>query len=392
MVVYPPYRCETAVLFAVNDSVPCRGIAIRSESVIDFNTAGTLNFRVNDGDKVATDSIVADVFLSKTVARDVKLRTVLMNEYYAFSNAAKASHYVVPNLDLMSDQIHRLMINLSQSIDEDSFSSFAENRLASLEALSIFASATGTDLMLDSNISHLLEEIEAIDTKMLTKSGVIRASEGGYFASFTDGLEDIYCNDNNVYMRHDDADDLLTRTPLGLADIEKLITSGVNNPNNNSCKVILDYTWHFAALVDSKFAQRFFVSQALSLDLNYALVKGLPVTIEAVAGAEDSEYAMILFSCEYLNSDLTGLRIEEGEISFRNYRGIRIPRSAIRVIDGKVGVFTKYDSKVMFKKIDYIYETDEYILAVPSEKGDELKLYDEIILEGKDLYDGKSLA
>ena len=390
-VVYPAYRSETAVLFTVTDSVPFTGLAVRNEAVIDFNAVGTLNFRVNDGDKVAVGSVVADLYSSKSIARDVKIRSMLQSEINALRRAADAGQNTVSNLDSLSEQIHRAMIALSQSIESGSPESIETDRIASLELLSVFASATGTNIDYESAIARIAAEVEAIDRAMLSTSGEIRTDEGGYFASFTDGFEHLFYDGNMIYKNRADFD-IEQSEPLGPADIEYLINSDIYRPNSNSCKVILDYTWFFAALVDLKYEPRFFEGQVLNLDLNYALLRGLPVKIESIVHDEQSDKLMIVLSCEYLNSDMTGLRIEEGEISFKNYKGIRIPRSAIRVVDGAVGVFTKYDNKVLFKKIRYAFETDEYVLATPSELSGELKLYDEILLEGKELYDGKSLG
>lgn len=390
-ILNPSYRSETAVLYTVTDSVPCRGIAVRNETIINYNTAGTLNFRVSDGDKIATNSVVADVYSSKTIARDVKVRAILQDERSVLRTASESKQNANINLDSVSNQIYRIMTNLSGSIESNTFAKFEEYRLSAVEQISIFTSATGTELNYETAVDLLDDEIERINTSLSEIGSEIRAIEGGYFVSFTDGFETLCCKDGNIYksMVYAQTEGAV---PYGPEDIEILLTSSAYRPNNNSCKVIADYTWYFAAIIDSSYLQRFYIGQSLILDIDNAMVKELPVIVISIVEDEENGKTMLLFSCEYLNSDMTGLRIEQGEISFRDYKGIRVPRSAIRVINGEIGVYVRYDNRVTFKKIDYIYETSDYVLAIPSEVTGELKLYDEIILEGKDLYDGKPLG
>ncbi len=374
----PSYQYETANMYTMADSVPCTGIAVRNETIIDFDAVGTLNFRVSDGDKVAKDSVVADVYSSKSIARDVMVRNLLSSKLVALQRATDSQKFASTNLDTVSNQIYHTMVDLSRSIDSGSFDEFDKSSLKALEQLSVFSLATKADLNYDSAISSLTSQLDVVNQDMLVSSSEITTGVGGYFVSYTDGFETLI-----------NMDMIQTATP---EELKTLLETNDRAIETNSCKVVSNYTWYFAALIDSKYESRFKKGQKLELDLNYALVKKLPVKVAQVTTDIENQLSMILFSCESLNSDITSLRIESGEISFRTYKGIRIPRSAIRVIDDNVGVYTRYDNKVLFKKITYDFENDDFVLANPSRKSDELNLYDEIILEGKDLYDGKTLG
>ena len=65
-------------------------------------------------------------------------------------------------------------------------------------------------------------------------------------------------------------------------------------------------------------------------------------------------------------------------------------RSAIRYNnDGERGVFVVQSGKLVFRKIDVEYWGDDYIICQSSADDGYLKLYDKIVTEGKDLYEGK---
>ena len=68
----------------------------------------------------------------------------------------------------------------------------------------------------------------------------------------------------------------------------------------------------------------------------------------------------------------------------------------MRVVDGVQGVYVLTGNIVTFKRLDVIYTGDDYVISkkiYDTVKDDNnipyVKLYDEVIVEGKDLSDGK---
>ena len=80
------------------------------------------------------------------------------------------------------------------------------------------------------------------------------------------------------------------------------------------------------------------------------------------------------------------------KISFRNYKGLRISQKALRILDGEKGVYVKSGYSVKFKKVDILYTgLDYYLCQIQYGSSDQLSLFDEVIVEGTDLYDGKPI-
>ncbi|NMA06887.1 MAG: hypothetical protein GX928_04150 [Ruminococcaceae bacterium] len=376
--VNPSYSVETAVLFKDVDSVSCIGIAIRDEKVINNEVSGILKYRVTDGEKVAADSILADIYPNKTSARNAQSSEILKRKLNSFLLASGNMDSEVLSLNTTSNNIYRQAEVLSEILSMRNYSELETESLKLFEYLSVFIRGSSDSVDFGPKIWELEGKIESLESSEYEPSGVITAPGGGYFISHTDGFEGIF-NSESI----DEITDF---------DIEKILKINAPAIDYNSCKLVSHYSWFFAAMTDIKNKDRFYVGQKLDLDFKYGPVKSLPVTIYDVIVSQDGEKLLILFSCDYLNSDITALRIEEADISFRRYKGIKVMRSSLRVIDGEVGVFVKYDNKVKFKKIKTTYETDEYVLVESSKNEDYLKLYDEIIVQGKDIYVGKSLG
>ena len=98
----------------------------------------------------------------------------------------------------------------------------------------------------------------------------------------------------------------------------------------------------------------------------------------------------MIFSCQQLNGELSSIR--EGEITIVNktYKGLRLSKKDLRVVDGVTGVYTVSGLKLKFVPVNVIYSTEDFIICEQKRSEDTvLRLYDEVVVKGKGLYDGK---
>ena len=99
---------------------------------------------------------------------------------------------------------------------------------------------------------------------------------------------------------------------------------------------------------------------------------------------------MYVFECDTLTSSVVSGRTAQFKYIVNSYGGLRVSRSALRFNDEQErGVFVVVGGKLVFKKINVEYWGDDYLICTQEDDGDYLKLYDRIVTEGKDLYEGK---
>ena len=131
------------------------------------------------------------------------------------------------------------------------------------------------------------------------------------------------------------------------------------------------------------------------------------VTIHDVRDDGDPSHSVIILSGTRFGSDIVQHRTENVELILGNFRGLRVPREAIRFVtlkddnaedstDSEVpasteastpwkGVYIKKGEQPEFKKIDVIYEGSDYVLSeIHEEDTSYLQLYDDIMIEGVD--------
>ena len=127
-------------------------------------------------------------------------------------------------------------------------------------------------------------------------------------------------------------------------------------------------------------------------------------TIYDIRDEGDASNSIIILSCDQFSYDLVQHRTEKVELIRGDFRGLKVPREAIRFIDysdlpdsvketGKEndedksykGVYIRKGEQIEFKKIDVIYEGSDYVLSkIYEDDKSYLALYDDILLEGVD--------
>ena len=159
----------------------------------------------------------------------------------------------------------------------------------------------------------------------------------------------------------------------------------------------------------------------LTLRFQKGLDRDMAMEVAYVSAEEDGRRVVVLASERYLQLT-TLLRLQNAQIIFESYDGIRVPRSAVRVNaqpltdeDGKplldssgnpitqnlTCVYCLWGEKARSKPVKVLWQEDEYILVAPDEEAlgkytseqtkesRRLRAGDEVITAAADLYDGK---
>ena len=128
------------------------------------------------------------------------------------------------------------------------------------------------------------------------------------------------------------------------------------------------------------------------VNFSYAPQQDVPVLLESIVVSGEDGY-VLTFSSTYITDEILLLRSHTATVVLARYEGLRIRNEARRVIDGQVGVFVRSGLTFEFCPIEVLY-ADELHSIVRWEQGKSgaLKLYDEVVIGGKDLYDGKIIS
>ncbi|MEG1783042.1 MAG: HlyD family efflux transporter periplasmic adaptor subunit, partial [Oscillospiraceae bacterium] len=217
-----------------------------------------------------------------------------------------------------------------------------------------------------------------LSSSMSAATGELYSPNTGYFLKYSDGYEDVATTEKFLTMSYEEGSKLIN-TPL------EHTVSG-----NEYGKIITDYKWSICTYIDSDKAERLKKDMAVRVSLSATSNDFQKATVKEIVNL--GEKTLVIIECTIMDDLAATTRITDCEILFKQYSGIKIPKSAIHIVDGDLGVYVKFSQLVRFKKITRVFEDDNYVIVSSKDEGDsKIKLYDEVIVKGRDLYDGKYL-
>lgn len=175
-----------------------------------------------------------------------------------------------------------------------------------------------------------------------------------------------------------------------------------HDPDANAVgKLVTGSTWYYAALLDGA-DTGLQAGRTYRLNFTGDYYGQIQMTLDRVA--LEGERTLAVFSCRSHLADTAMLRVQTVDVVARELSGIRVPRTALRVVtqdvtgeDGAVsqanryGVFTVVRSQAEWQEVEVLYTGENYYLVRPVnvDSANRLRSGDEVILNSSGIYDGK---
>ena len=178
---------------------------------------------------------------------------------------------------------------------------------------------------------------------------------------------------------------------LDIPTLEGMLEKGYPADTASFGKSVTDFTWYYATIIPQESVEFFYVGAKVELAFMGSGEQTVPGKVVQLRAGEDGR-ALAVIQSTSITADTVSHRTANVKISFRNYKGLRISQKALRILDGEKGVYVKSGYSVKFKKVDILYTgLDYYLCQIQYGSSDQLSLFDEVIVEGTDLYDGKPI-
>lgn len=366
------YKTEIAVLYTMADSVELPGFVMFD--AINVPGEGNLGYLVEDGERVSEGVVIAEKYTddSQSAAREQLIR--LQNNIDLLT---KSQNSAGSDLTLLTTQTKTALYNLLDQLDTASYSGMQDAESEFLLAQNRLQISTGQTSGFQSTIAELEAERDTVAAQ-LEGLETITAEENGYFISAASAMPlDL------------EEQTLADATP---AQIQELLAQGGSTSTASLAgRIVEGFSWRFYTVCDQDTAERFDGVTNVRISIPGKEETPLDATVSSVELDEESGLAKIVIECQTINSDVLRLGQETAKIDLQTYQGLRIDKDALHIVDGEKGVYVKYGDLQRFRKIQILYEDDTYML-VPSDGsvgGDsEVRLYDEVIVEGSNLQDG----
>lgn len=372
---------QTVYEQTVLETVDAEMFVIRNEVLLATNSTGVTVPIADNAERVSKGSSIAAIFPSEAAAENfVKVRSLTskLETYQKIDNQLRLAEV---DMDKLTAEINSEFESILDSAYENDYSNLAEHKLSFSEKLSRKQISLDVAVDCKTKIAELQNEISALNSAS-TPTEIITADASGYYVSREDGYENIIT-----------ADEIDSLTPEML---EEAFKSKKKEPAAGSIgKVIDGYNWFIATIIDSADATKFKVGKSVKLILDDSTNDYITTYVHSVNNF-DGNKSMLVFRCNLMNEKLAELRKVEGKIIVKEFTGLKVSRDAVRLDEnGNSGVYIRRGNIVNFRSLNIIYSEDEFVIASkPSEESGikleytHLKLYDEVIISGKELKDG----
>ncbi len=384
---------ETAVLVSLNDSVSADAYIFRDETVIGKSANGTVVTLVSEGDRVSKGQMLANIYPD---SGDIVLQDEINRierKLDILNDSEIDSEYVVSDLSDIDKDIWEIMADIYADSSKGNLSS------AIRSSSDLIVSLNKRDLIVDSEFDYseeldrLNRQKSELEGRISTSSTPVYATAAGYFYGDVDGYENSFDISLVEQMSLSMIEDLSSEEPD-----ENLLQSG-------AVKIVNDFVWYVVCSVSSSESAKLSEGYSYSISFPENGDSQMRMRLERIISETTSPTSLAVFRSNVLPSDFNYKRFQKAEIVLDSVQGLSVPKKALRVVDGVNGVYILVGDVIRYRKVDIVDEKDNYYIVryitssdAFEEDADEndasndiknISLYDNVIVSGKDLFDGK---
>lgn len=371
---------EIALADSATKSITVDMFAVRDEKIISSSAANVVS-AVSDGSRVGAKDTVAYSFSDSTSAGNIIRMAEIEELLDYYSSLMNKSATVAGNTQVYDDEIMNDLYSFAETVASGRFTHLADEQGAIRDAITSKQTATGVELDVTASITALRSEYSSLKAST-GKYTEIKSGGTGYYISGTDGYENVL--------------DYKSVDSWTIEDVQNAIAAEPDPiDEKNVGRLVHGYYWYLACVTDTSAINNLKEGSRKTIVFPDSTVDDILAQVYSVR-SDPSGKSLVIFRCNLMNEELAALRCDTAKIILENHEGYRIDNRAIRVNeDNEKGVYVVSGSTMHFKKINVVHSTQDYSIVTNPYRDDVtmrnkyLNLYDEYIIEGMELEDGK---
>ena len=372
-------KAEIETQIAMNETVyktiNTKCFVVRDEKYIKNTAKGTtISFAAN-AQRVAKGDTVSMIFKTDEDAKTYLRITEITEELEHYNTLAGQANIQAVDVYSLSSKIETKLSDYLDSIDKGDFKKASE----SIDAFGNFITSkqisTGEVLNLTEKINALTTELQTLQAKKTAYSEV-KSDRAGYYLKGADGYE------NTI--------DFTKINELTTKDIENAINSKPQEVKSEVVgRTVGNFDWYILCSIDTEKTIDLKDDADIFINFPYSGVEKLKGKIYKIGDRTENK-TLVIIKCNLMNDALADFRIEDIQLITEEYTGYKIKNSAIRTVDGQTGVYVVSGNLIDFRKVHIAYNDGDYsIVDNPEGEWGYIRLYDEVVTKGVEMYDNK---
>lgn len=374
--LFKPIVTQSADYYEHTEGMEISAYIIRNEKTVSADSDNVLHFVVGDGSRVAKNGTIAQIYNNKNASVTVTKIENLKSQIADIEDLQAYNDQKAADLELITNRVSSSVNDLIYSAAHGYYNNMSEPLKNYLLSINRQQMITGEQTDFNEQIESLKAELSSLSQDLPTPIDNITAHESGYFISSVDGYENVLSADN-----------LDAVTPEFLKKL-----SSEKKDSNVIGKIVSDYEWYIAAKVTLNDSLKYKIGDKLIIKTMLKSTPELSVTVKQINISDDNKTAVVIYACQQMNSEIASMRTGTMTVVNSVHKGLKIPRKALRVNNSQTGVYVLSGITLEFVAVNVVFSNDNYdfiICEQQTSNDDVLRLYDEVVVKGRNLYDGK---
>ncbi len=366
-----PYIKQTAKIGNYTNTIAAQAIVIRNETVVKSG-AGAFEAAVSEGERVGAFAKIGTV-----VTGDVNQEK--LNELEKLNKEIDALSSNISDAGVLAIADNKVQATLSLSLDNLTYYAARDDVKTCVklgEDIKILAERKAgktSGILAEDNLNALIAKRDEIAASLGGSHQNLYTPMPGLFSKNLDGMEEV--------LTFDIIDAI---TPEAIDIYSELMKK---REGEGICKVVNNFKWYIAMILDKSEAD----SLKKGKEYTVAFEEGdceIEGEVTHISQPDEDNRVSVVFKFTHHIDAISNIRKVNVKICKEKYSGIYIPATAIRVLDGVLGVYVQNEKSVHFRSVEVIYRTDDFVLAKEGSEGiapfKSVQLHDGLILNPDD--------
>ena len=378
--LYSNVTVESVVPYSVYETIETQVIAIRTEQPVEAEVGDKhLFYALNNGDRISKGGTIAELFDDESAA-GIQRRLEMLNEDIALlENVEALGENGYSSLEAINQQLSSAALAVSVRMHETTTEGLRSLRSQLLSLLNKRQVVVGTGTDFTDQLAILREQRSRLENQLRSATGSVLSPVAGYFINTVDGYETYFPTDE---------EEIAALTP---AAIKEALNAHPTAPSDCVGKVAGDFGWYLACVIPGDQSARLTPGGTLKVRLPFVTGEAISTKVLAV-NSDASGEAAVLLRCNLMSEELASVRIQTAQLLLTEHSGMRLPDKALQFDkENRTGAYVRIGTTISFRYVTVAYhdEKDGYSICEITDEDGYVKLYDDVIVGGKNLYDGK---
>lgn len=380
---------EPAVMVEVNRTVNAQAYIFRDETVIKVPNRSVAVTLVSDSKRVYNGQRIANIYADSDNAQLQDTITRVQRKIDVLDKSSIDAQFLAADISKVDDDIMDTLNDIYAMSAKGQMSGVVMSSEVFLVKLNRRSHIVNSESDFTPEYKQLLSERDTLERQINAVSSPVYANSSGYFYSQVDGYEDVF--------------DFSEIDSMTLADFEDIFNSQQSQDTLDTSigKIVNDFVWYVACNVNSSDLAGLEEGNYYKLLFQENSDVQIKMELSRIIRETSSKNAVCVFRSNTVPADFSYKRSQKAGVVIDKCEGLAIPKQALRVVDGINGVYILVGDVVHFKQVKIISEEEDYYVVSNDTKDyvfeDEdvhseipaISLYDNVIVTGKNLFEGK---